>query len=90
MSQFLNRTMIKAAIVPGAEGFVGSHLVKFLQAKGRQVSGCDRLHGTTSLPKAEGCTTKGREFQKMESGKSANARRSWSKVQIRHLIGRAL
>jgi len=34
MSQSANRTRVKAAIVAGAEGFVDSHLVKFLQAKG--------------------------------------------------------
>jgi nucleoside-diphosphate-sugar epimerase len=82
--------MIKAAVVAGAEDFVGSHLVKVQQAKGRQVSGCYRLRGTNAVPKAEGCTSKGREFQKKKSAKSANARRSCSKVEIRHLIGRAL
>jgi len=90
MSQFLNRTMIKAAIVACEKDFVGSHLVKVLHAKGRKESGCYRMPGTTSVPKAEGFTSKGREFQKKKSAKSPNERRSRSKVEIRHLTGRAV
>ena len=41
----------KTAFVTGAEGFIGSHLVKFLQAKGWTVVGGYRLHGTNSFPK---------------------------------------
>ena len=42
----------KTAFVTGAEGFIGSHLVKFLQAKGWGVIGSYRLHGCNSFPKA--------------------------------------
>ena len=38
------------ALVTGAEGFIGSHLVKFLQRKGWNVVGTYRLHGTNSFP----------------------------------------
>jgi GDP-4-dehydro-6-deoxy-D-mannose reductase len=41
----------KTAFVTGAEGFIGSHLVKFLQAKGWNVIGSYRLHGTNSFPR---------------------------------------
>jgi GDP-4-dehydro-6-deoxy-D-mannose reductase len=41
----------KIALVTGAEGFIGSHLVKFLQAKGWNVVGGYRLHGSDSFPK---------------------------------------
>jgi GDP-4-dehydro-6-deoxy-D-mannose reductase len=43
----------KIAFVTGAEGFIGSHLVKFLQAKGWKVIGTYRLHGCNSFPKVE-------------------------------------
>jgi GDP-4-dehydro-6-deoxy-D-mannose reductase len=43
--------MNRIALVTGAEGFIGSHLVRFLQAKGWNVVGGYRLHGFNSLPK---------------------------------------
>lgn len=41
----------KTAVITGAEGFIGSHLVRFLQAKGWNVIGSYRLHGTNSFPR---------------------------------------
>ena len=42
--------MKRTALVTGAEGFIGSHLVSFLQAKGWKVlAGC-RFYGVNSLP----------------------------------------
>ncbi len=42
----------RTAFVTGAEGFIGSHLVRFLQAKRWEVIGSYRLHGCNSFPKA--------------------------------------
>src|ERR1700741_1014636 len=43
--------MKKVALVTGAEGFIGSHLVKFLQRESWEGIGTYRLHGTNSFPK---------------------------------------
>jgi GDP-4-dehydro-6-deoxy-D-mannose reductase len=41
----------KIALVTGSEGFIGSYLARFLQAKGWSVIGGYHLHGTNSFPK---------------------------------------
>jgi GDP-4-dehydro-6-deoxy-D-mannose reductase len=43
--------MNKTALVTGAEGFIGSHLVKFLQAKGWNVIGSYLMADSGSFPK---------------------------------------
>jgi GDP-4-dehydro-6-deoxy-D-mannose reductase len=43
--------MTKTAFVTGAEGFIASHMVKFLQAKGWRVIGGYLPHGCNSFPK---------------------------------------
>lgn len=47
MSSSVKRT----ALVTGAEGFIGSHMVKFLAAEGWNVIGGYRLHSANSFPK---------------------------------------
>ena len=43
--------MKRRALVTGAEGFIGSHLVRFLQAKGWSVVGSFRSYGSNSFAK---------------------------------------
>jgi GDP-4-dehydro-6-deoxy-D-mannose reductase len=43
--------MTKTALVTGAEGFIGSHMVKFLHAKGWNVIGSYLTDSSASLPK---------------------------------------
>ena len=42
----------ETALVTGAEGFIGSHLVEFLLANGWDVIGAYRSHGSNSFPKS--------------------------------------
>src|SRR5438045_1387487 len=44
--------MTKIALVTGAEGFIGSHLVKFLEAQGWNVIGGYLLHRSNSFPRS--------------------------------------
>ena len=43
--------MSKIALVTGAEGFIGTHLVQYLQTKGWNVTGTYLLHGSGPFPK---------------------------------------
>jgi GDP-4-dehydro-6-deoxy-D-mannose reductase len=43
--------MIKTAVVTGAEGFIGSHMVRYLQGKGWKVLGTYDSEGSAALPR---------------------------------------
>src|SRR5258708_25522128 len=43
--------MIKTAVVTGAEGFIGSHMVRYLQGKGWNVIGTYDSEGTAPFPR---------------------------------------
>ena len=45
--------MDNTALITGAEGFIGSHLARFLQTKGWRVIGGYRLHNSNSLPRLQ-------------------------------------
>ena len=47
----MSNSMKRTALVTGAEGFIGSHMVKFLAAEGWNVIGGYRLHSSNSFPK---------------------------------------
>src|ERR1051325_6478645 len=47
----MSSSIKKTALVTGAEGFIGSHMVRFLAAKGWNVIGGYRLHNSNSFPK---------------------------------------
>lgn len=44
-------TIARTALVTGAEGFIGLHLVRFLQGEGWNVIGGYRLHGSDTFPR---------------------------------------
>src|SRR5437660_12801044 len=47
----MSNSMKRTALVTGAEGFIGSHMVKFLASEGWNVIGGYRLHSSNSFPK---------------------------------------
>jgi len=79
--------MTKTVLVTGAEGFIGSHLVKFLETKAWRVIGTYQGNGIDSFPKLPNlsfvpCDL--RDQQRMEQVlKSIWARRACRRYPVR-------
>jgi len=73
--------MKNTAVVTGAEGFIGSHLVRFLQSKKWNVIGTYWVLGSGSIPKAPGV-----EFVRCDLRNGARVAQVFSEHQPTHVF----
>jgi GDP-4-dehydro-6-deoxy-D-mannose reductase len=77
----MGKSLKKTALVTGAEGFIGSHMVKFLAAEGWNVIGGHRSHGPNSFP-----TLRNAQFVQCDLADGQRVERIFQEYQPTHVF----